>query len=331
MAPKFIFGTGSVVWFYTTTLNWDLEINSWATILNNAPNHHTLTINWDIINNGVIKNNDVWRSLIINTSWNITNNWVWENYNTLLNWTGSRNIFWNPLKSSVTFNSDMTILNSLVLEKWVNFNNKVITLSGTWNTITLSNEGGSLGLYWEIRWWNLVFVWTGTSVRWNIMAPKFIFGTGSVVWFYTTTLNWDLEINSWATILNNAPNHHTLTINWDIINNGVIKNNDVWRSLIINTSWNITNNWVWENSNTYLTWNSRPNAVNYQISFIWTGSIWWSGITLSNMQYDVTSKLNERHFWSIYNKRPSDIIIFNYSIIYNISIYCKSMMIRSII
>ena len=258
-----------VVSTYSVTVA-GLVVNNWATMQNHSNSNYTLTINWDVLNNGTIKNNS--RNFYLSVSWSITNNWVWENYRTYLTWTGSKTISWNSLNSSVTFNSDMTILNSLVLEKWVNFNNKVITLSGTWNTITLSNSGSSLSLQWEIRWWNVVFVWTGTRYYYaywnNFKAPKFIASSGSIVNFYRTTLNWDLEIESWAVVQSrNSSSYPTLQVNGNIVNSGTIKNNGSY-SFSVTANWNITNNWIRENSNTYLSWT-------------WSKSISWNSLKSS--------------------------------------------------
>ena len=319
-ANKFIFNSGSTSYFEDTNLNWNLEIREWAILQNHRHWNYTLTINWNTINDWIIKNNHsysynlyfyvksnwnivnnwIWENGYIHSSWDIKNSWTWNTGYTYLTWTWTRTIIWNKINSwHIRFDENMNILWNPVFEWNIWLNNKKVTLDN-WNSITLSGNS-SLSSGWNIVWWNLVFFGNISKIRWNITANKFIFNSGSTSYFEDTNLNWNLEIREWAILQNHRHWNYTLTINWNTINDWIIKNNHSYSYNLyfyVKTTWNIVNNWTWQNSRTYLTWSLVANANSYVIISYRNGN-YLEETNTNSSQYDITDKLWETHFMFI--------------------------------
>ncbi|MFA5184314.1 MAG: hypothetical protein WC456_02190 [Patescibacteria group bacterium] len=122
-----------------------LVIASGATLESNVWSAPRLTVNGDVVNNGLITELSIPYhifSLYLTISGNITNNGTWNSSWTDLSSTQSRIIDGaNPINSPVTFLDNFEILNNPVFNGGVDFNGKTVSFGATSTGLTL--VGGS--------------------------------------------------------------------------------------------------------------------------------------------------------------------------------------------
>jgi len=241
---------------YKMTLNGDYKLegtiditggnvfNGSATILDSLRNmyswYYTLTVNGDITNNGVVSNNPGGSNLYLDIFGNIINNGVWAPRETKL--ISSSNQFLSQGEGSF-------------------FEGKFVK-NDTLGVVLLASDVTFSGNTWELG---------GSQIQTNgfkLTMQDYKLNNGILqsndtinlhnTTLYKMTLNGDYKLegtidirggnvfNGSATILDSLRNiyswYYTLTVNGDLINNGVVSNNPGGSNLYLNIAGNIENN-----------------------------------------------------------------------------------------
>ncbi len=211
--------------------------------------YYKLNVDGDIINNGVIKDfNFQDDRLTINVTGDITNNGIWEN--SITNFTGSKTQYIAQTEdmyfqrsfadldssSSVAANTDITILGDYSLNRsHLIMNDHQLNLSGWLYNGLLENAVLNNGHLQNI-----------TSLNTLEIKGKVVVDNGN---------NFEGSITITDTLQNNVYGggsyNYNLQVNGDIVNNGIIKDDNPFGDrLILNTTGNIINNNQWTNYKT---------------------------------------------------------------------------------
>ncbi|MCK5718873.1 MAG: hypothetical protein KAH84_02860 [Thiomargarita sp.] len=120
-----------------------LTVSRNSILQNDSSYNRTLTVNGDVINNGIIRDNAENGSLSIRVAGNIVNNGTWNNKSTNLIGTQARTTTGNPIQSLELriANSDLSINNaSIAFANKVYFDSELNLVFLNSNEITFSGE-----------------------------------------------------------------------------------------------------------------------------------------------------------------------------------------------
>ena len=92
----------------------------------------------------------------------------------------------------------------------------------------------------------------------------------------------------------------TITINGNIVNNGIIMDNDdkYDYGLTLRISGNITNNGTWKNYSTEIIWCYSLNVLKYELQFN-ENEIWQDPITLTTPFYNISTVIYDTKYWRV--------------------------------
>jgi hypothetical protein len=268
--------------------------NGKVTVLDSLHNisswYYTLNVNGDLVNNGVISNNPAGQSLYLNIAGNVINNGVWS-----------------PRETKLTSTSDQLLSQT----EGKKYEGKFIK-NDTLGAVVLTSDVMFKDNTWEFN---------GARVRTNgfkLTASNFYLNRGIIhsndtinldqSTIYVMTFNGDYKLegkivvtsnsnifNGKATILDSLHNksswYYTLTINGDLVNNGVVSSNPSGSNLYLNIAGNIENNNRIDVRGVYFTGTNErtitgSGSKSIQADFYIDDAVVFTGdILLSNLQF----------------------------------------------
>jgi len=309
------------VQLYTGSTVTGLVVTTGSTLENYPSRSSILTVNGDIINHGVIRDDDGTSStLTVKNSNNVTNNGQWNNYRTHFFGTDARSIGGtNSIASDVKFDGSFAISNSLAFPGNVDFGGQTLTLnagetmqvSGDISGVLYLDGATSLTVSGNVSSSTISlsdgdFILAGADQTipdsLTVTANQIVFGGSGTKKIsyqhssYVVTLNGTVTVEE-GVILQNETNSKLVTINGDIINHGLIRDFNTSARLTLKVSGNLTNDGEWNNYYTrFFGTDARSiggtnpiesDSVDFDDSFaisnspVFTGNVDFNGETLT--------------------------------------------------
>jgi hypothetical protein len=304
------------------TVNGDVINNG----IMNANGSISVKVSGNILNNGTIKNTEEGR-MYMEIAGNITNNGIWNNYHTSIS-----TVTGNLIQSvELRFSSNFSInSNSIALANKVSFDNELTLTFLNSNEVTFSGEVhfskkvtfpnstkitflGKVHNVHNIIGENLTLIYGGSesqdiNTHVHNASQVILAGSGEKL-VLSTTIHGSLIIQEGVILQNESWSSVAITVNGDVINNGImnangsisvkvsgnilnngtIKNTEEGR-MYMEIAGNITNNGIWNNYRTTLTFPSGE--------FRMTGTPTWEEPKRAS-SYDITDYLNTQHHWQV--------------------------------
>jgi len=305
--------TGTKLFAKNTIINGSVIIEK-NNIISNKLFDRTITVNGNIVNNGIIMDNDDKNDyeVTIKTSGDITNNGKWLNSNTFIIGNLANYGTWNSNTSfggnnQIISNQD-TFLGGIILNNNnITFHDPLpITLTSMDGIGYIYGKGNNISVSQSVSGSittnaNIILSGHNQIISSDIITAESItFAiTGTKLFAKNTIINGSVIIEK-NNIISNKLFDRTITINGNIVNNGIIMDNDdkYDYGLTLRISGNITNNGTWKNYSTEIIWCYSLNVLKYELQFN-ENEIWQDPITLTTPFYNISTVIYDTKYWRV--------------------------------
>ncbi len=266
-------------------INDDVLIEPEGTIQNSGGTC-TLTINGDVTNHGIVRNNLISYNLNVEVSGDLYNNGEWSCRTTTLTGTGGQDIscggteyfsttyLYNNNATDIIVSSNLYFLNTNIHFQY----NGALDLSGGWD---IYMDGGSIHQATIIGSGNELNITNGINMSSSSAGNVTINGLVNICDGGVTFS--DFLINNGT--IQNSGGSFTLTIAGDITNNGTIRNNPGSYNLYLDITGDIINNGDWTNNDIELTGTSDQH-ISCPSDSLFSVSYFYGNGSRANIYFD---------------------------------------------
>jgi len=244
----------------------NITIDGAGTLQNKSNASRTLTVNGNITNQGTTKNNTYYLTLDIHGD--IYNNKIWQNAYTNLVSASDQDLWTSQPFMGAYFNNSISTKNVNITSNTVSFLGCRVDM-GNCNMVFGNGDLSVTGHYFQnavITADQLDFTVHGGAYLLNVTCNtnhawlRGIINVMNNVVFDDNTLNVIVEVVD--TLQNRSVGNYTFTVNGDLHNNGLIRNNN--HNLTIDVTGSIVNSGTWQNAYTNLTGGGNQYLTFYQ-------------------------------------------------------------------